>query len=300
MILLIMKTLNTLILILFSIIYFSCENHTKVNNNASGKKLVIKKESIAKLSQRIELPYYSIKVNRLDTIINSDYFYFSYELSCKDSIKDANYLESQKNLIDTTNIRENSKRPNKKYIYEYNSEYKISHQVYEVKYDTPPYLDREYISILSNRYMVDSLYFKGKNYINKAPLCIWIRDIYTFNFQKRNFLVIHSGYTCGSSNTSGIFIFLFDITNQNNIIFIHTIDFQSCMSLKCFGDFDKNGYLDYVFWYPYQSDKNAYLYSLKNNEFVKNGNYFLNITEQNGIFLMDYKKSQWIYDFTTK
>jgi hypothetical protein len=238
--------------------------------------------------------YVKIDTNKL--ILKGGYTYLRYRIFHQDTLKTQTY--NNYTLRDTT-FKVKNKKHNAKMVY-----FKDIPDVKMLSYDFSEerlLSKREFLFMFGNTYSIDSLYYMEKYSNKKEPFRYVPLHIDKIYFHNKVYIAFYVTTIFNSSSNSDIYILLFDITDTNKIIYIHTIDFQYADNTQCFGDFDNDKQLDFIWWAENRTNGNVMkLYNLVENRFIFNKNYYIwtdKIYIKEILFeLISLKKSKWFFD----
>ncbi|WP_433831146.1 hypothetical protein [Flavobacterium anhuiense] len=154
---------------------------------------------------------------------------------------------------------------------------------------------RDAIEIQGHKFNIDSLYY-GRKFNRKMPYIFSsLVNVIKFNFNKQKYIAFYIQDVSNPVTLPNTLILLFDISDLKDI-FCYSLDFQASEDLKCFNDFDNDGFLDFADWkqgYDYQ--KKLFRYKLINRKFVLQKKDFVIIEENSSGYYINSKLSNWSY-----
>jgi len=224
---------------------------------------------------------------------------FSYDILQYNSLK-YKFISQDKFILQCKNeFQSNDSISNyKEHIYIIDSSLNIKYIRYiqrRFSEDTNHLFKRDKIEILGTSVNLDSLFY-GEDYTKTIePRASTINGVYKFNFLNHKYVCFYIQDITNPESMLNTDILLFDITNLYKIkLLLHA--FQASEDLKCFGDFNKNGKLDFVLWsYGNSFQDTLKLYELDSNmsEFTLIKNKYLIITDTGSTYNVNLKKSKW-------
>jgi hypothetical protein len=150
---------------------------------------------------------------------------------------------------------------------------------------------RNTISILNQRYCIDSLVL-GKEFNTKSPSIVnYISNIYKFKINESEFIACYFQDLINPTTFGNFLILLFEITS-NRVKYI-PVGFQASDELKCFDNLDNSGELIFYKW-SFESDT-LFMYNFENGMFLKS-EYFLKINQDTIGYKVCKNESKWIKD----
>jgi hypothetical protein len=162
----------------------------------------------------------------------------------------------------------------------------------------------EYLLYLNYKINLDSLFTNAINGLTKYQTYVKFEDYYTFAFNNRKFAVFRVTERRFFRNVLYYHLILLEIKEGKVIANFAFIDCPE-ITLKCFGDFNFDGNLDFIDWK--KNEEKINLYSLRGNEFVKEKQFIIvKSSKSEQIFkdqnddlfnysLIDKKNSKWFY-----
>ncbi len=156
--------------------------------------------------------------------------------------------------------------------------------------------DYEFIEIFGYKISIDSLL---KNNINGRELpdknhLFFVGGAVEFEYNGRDFILLGARDRIGFRNIENNYWFLIEFKNNKVINKFSFID-GYCDGTDCFGDFNRDGCLDYLNW-DYSKNK-IEMYSLIDNKFVKDKRHFIKVyPSQDNIELMKERDLYLLYD----
>jgi hypothetical protein len=154
-------------------------------------------------------------------------------------------------------------------------------------------MERDYISIYNQKFYVDELVY-GRNFKkNKNYLCLSWTSIYHFSFNQKKYIAAF--ITDAINSTFPMFAtLLFDITKKGKAI-PYFLGFQRSDTMSCWGDFNKDGKLDFIFFE--EENQKVLAYTLDGKKFKPILDKYLIITGKSRFSpLIDIYKSNWFYN----
>jgi hypothetical protein len=162
-----------------------------------------------------------------------------------------------------------------------------------------------FLELYGITYNLDSLYWGKlyKQYQNQARKVVPI-TAYKFELSKESYVLIYANYFSGVSTTNNYKALLFNIDSGNMPHYIEVPDEQASPSIWSFGDFNKNGKLDYAQWNANQGhEKNRLVvYELNTDNFQILSDFYIILKIDNAYegpeppFIVDKTKSKWFFE----
>jgi hypothetical protein len=162
----------------------------------------------------------------------------------------------------------------------------------------------EYLLYLNNKINLDSLFSNAINGSTKYQTYVKFEDYYKFKFNNKDFVVFRVTERRFFSNVLYYHLILLESKNEKIVASYAFIDCPE-NTLKCFGDFNFDGNLDFIDWK--KNEEKISLYSLKGNKFIKEKQYIIvkpTKEQQNyknhyddlfNYSSIDKKKTKWFY-----
>lgn len=268
-----MKNKKSVLALLIAIaIYFACcsNNQNKIiGNNTSTEKVI--SDSLRQA------------LGKSDTFTISDLYLFLNKNPIKDFIK-------------TT--------PQKMNVVKYNGyefqtfcidrELKLYSYSMTTFYTNPEKNQRDFLLYGNKKFLIDSLYWRDK-IPNDHTFMTLFTAVYKFQFNKRNYIAMFSGDASVPTTRPNSLVILIDYTNPKKITF-PLVDYQACDDISCFGDFNKDGSLDYIKWgVGWEYKDTIFSYTILNGDFLRDINHFIKIDSEVNIgeYKVNFKNSNW-------
>lgn len=162
----------------------------------------------------------------------------------------------------------------------------------------------EYLLYLNNKINLDSLFSNAINGTTKYQTYVKFEDYNTFKFNNKDFVVFRVTERRFFSNVLYYHLILLEVKNEKIAASFAFIDCPE-ITLKCFGDFNFDGNLDFIDWK--KNEEKISLYSLRGNKFIKQKQYIIvkptkkqqnYINHYDDLFnysLIDKNKTKWFY-----
>ncbi len=139
------------------------------------------------------------------------------------------------------------------------------------EYFTPEEVKKkDYIINNGKKYLFDKLVSNNELLYSQS---VDIIEINKFSFNSNNYitLYIRDAFIMGANSLC--YIYIFNISNDNNLIFIGVMESQLSIS-DCMGDFNNDDNMDFFQWTRYDTIGNVY--SIIDNKLKLNKNMYLN------------------------
>jgi len=188
------------------------------------------------------------------------------------------------------------------------TQYNITHYCYNYIPDVNQDCKDEYIEILGQNIDIDSLLKNNLNErkVMKRNYLFFVGNAVEFKYNGRNFILLGARDRLFFRNIENNYWFLIEVRDK---VIVNKYSFVDgyLSGTDCFGDFDRDGFLDYLNW-DYCKEKIS-LYTLKKDKFEKDSSHYLRVepskeqmkmmNEQGRMFLYNYfdkLNSKWFYD----
>jgi len=234
--------------------------------------------------------------NEILDSVKSNNSLFSYSLLSRDSLK-CQYIDLNQAKMVYSKVVNSSHHgiiTEQKFILD--DQAKIYYYKHNFANTNAQVKQRDAVELEGHKYNIDSLYY-GRRYNYKKPYIFSsLVNVAKFNFNNQKYIAFYIQDLSNPVTLPNTLILLFDISDLKNIFCI-SLGFQASEDLKCFNDFDKDGFLDYADWrqgYDYQ--KKLYRYKLNNKRrFIIEKKDFVVIEEDVSGYYINFKESNWSY-----
>jgi hypothetical protein len=154
---------------------------------------------------------------------------------------------------------------------------------------------RSYIELNHKKYIIDKLFY-GISLTTSIPLELNF-TAYEFTFNEKKFISLFFSIFSFSSANQNTFVILFDVTNIKTHKLLLT-SFQEAYTPLCFGDFNKDGLLDFFAKSKMQDYNSCYYF--ENDKKKLHKNITLHIIGSPFSPKIIPSKSKWFFDLSKK
>ncbi len=185
--------------------------------------------------------------------------------------------------------------------------YEIYHGCYDFIPNENQINNKEYLQFYDTKININSLLEKNisKKKYSDENYIVFTKSIDSFSFNGNDFILLSARDRRFFRNLERNYWILLQVKDRDVIKYFCFID-GYISGKDCFGDFNNDGFLDYMNW-DFKKDTIP-LYSLKNNNFDIDEKHFIKVQQskeqvkmmkENGVILpydmFDRKKSKWFY-----
>lgn len=184
---------------------------------------------------------------------------------------------------------------------------KLEHLCNDIYSSNPYYFKTEYLKFYNDSISIDKLFSRiiNEKKTRENVRIVFNKMIYQFSLVGKHYILIGASDRQFFRNIERNYWVLLEVDNELiNNYYVFSDGYS--LDANCFGDFNKDGRLDYLNWNFNQN--HVALYSLDMNKFLKDKNKFFyvspNVEEkesiERGIYVLysnlNVKKSKWFYN----
>jgi hypothetical protein len=219
---------------------------------------------------------------------------FSYDLLSTDSLNYDLITPNKFNLVSNAKIHLAGDYYVSEKTYLIDSQLNIRYTKYNFSELDSVIKYRDKIEILGKTYILDSLFYKENFSLSQENRTSILNAVYKFKFLDRQYICFYIQDVTNPESQVNTDVLMLDITNHNKIIAVlHA--FQASENLRCFGDFNRNGQLDFALWsYGNSFSDTLKLYELSNDKFILDTSKYIILVDSENSYFVNSKKSKWL------